>query len=134
MMFERFCSKKLIMELILFCRVSGFPVNRMVQTAIVRRYADRNNKIRLTDFIIVICKLTLMFRKYTHFSPYYAYTPKTHFYLNFFQAEEVSNSCNHSFLSSWLSHCTSQGQTKACLYNYYFLLILTIFYFYFRNL
>uniref|UniRef100_A0A8W8M9I8 EF-hand domain-containing protein n=1 Tax=Magallana gigas TaxID=29159 RepID=A0A8W8M9I8_MAGGI len=40
----------------------GFPVNRMVQTAIVRRYADRNNKIRLTDFIIVICKLTLMFQ------------------------------------------------------------------------
>uniref|UniRef100_K1Q505 Calpain-9 n=1 Tax=Magallana gigas TaxID=29159 RepID=K1Q505_MAGGI len=42
------------------CR--SFPVNRMVQTAIVRRYADRNNKIRLTDFIIVICKLTLMFQ------------------------------------------------------------------------
>ncbi|XP_062594364.1 calpain-A-like [Saccostrea cucullata] len=42
----------------------GFPVNRMVQTAIVRRYADRNNKIRLTDFIIVICKLTLMYQIY----------------------------------------------------------------------
>ncbi|XP_048760770.1 calpain-9-like isoform X1 [Ostrea edulis] len=40
----------------------GFPVNRMVQTAIVRRYADRNSKIRLTDFIIVICKLTLMYQ------------------------------------------------------------------------
>nr|XP_022318087.1 calpain small subunit 1-like [Crassostrea virginica] len=39
----------------------GFPVNRRVETAIVRRYTDRNNRIRLTDFIIVVCKLTLMY-------------------------------------------------------------------------
>ena len=39
----------------------GFSVNRQVQIAIVRRYGNRNNKIRLTDFLIVIFKLTLMF-------------------------------------------------------------------------
>ncbi|VDI28787.1 Hypothetical predicted protein, partial [Mytilus galloprovincialis] len=39
----------------------GFTVNRQVQIAIVRRYGNRNNKIRLTDFLIVIFKLTLMF-------------------------------------------------------------------------
>lgn len=31
--------------------------------AIVRRYADRDDKIRLQDFIIIICKLTLMHRE-----------------------------------------------------------------------
>nr|XP_034311081.1 calpain-1 catalytic subunit [Crassostrea gigas]XP_034311082.1 calpain-1 catalytic subunit [Crassostrea gigas] len=38
----------------------GFPVNRRIEMAIVRRYADRDDKIRLQDFIIIICKLTLM--------------------------------------------------------------------------
>ena len=45
--------------------IVGFPVNRRVETAIVRRYTDRNNRIRLTDFIIVVCKLTLMYGKYS---------------------------------------------------------------------
>ncbi|VDI65372.1 calpain, small subunit 1, partial [Mytilus galloprovincialis] len=42
-------------------RALDFTVNRQVLTAIVRRYGNRNNKIRLTDFLIVIFKLTLMF-------------------------------------------------------------------------
>ncbi|XP_063445321.1 calpain-A-like [Mytilus trossulus] len=42
-------------------RALDFTVNRQVLVAIVRRYGNRNNKIRLTDFLIVIFKLTLMF-------------------------------------------------------------------------
>ncbi|XP_076075998.1 calpain-B-like [Mytilus galloprovincialis] len=42
-------------------RALDFTVNRQVLIAIVRRYGNRNNKIRLTDFLIVIFKLTLMF-------------------------------------------------------------------------
>ncbi|KAL4239854.1 peptidase C2 [Mactra antiquata] len=39
----------------------GFPVSRMVLTSIVRRYGGRNRKLNLDDFIIVMCKLVIMF-------------------------------------------------------------------------
>lgn len=39
----------------------GFVVNKQVQIAIVRRYGNRNNQIKLADFLIVIFKLTMMF-------------------------------------------------------------------------
>jgi len=41
----------------------GFPVSRMVLTSIVRRYGGRDRSISLEDFIIVMCKLVLMYSK-----------------------------------------------------------------------
>ncbi|XP_076458518.1 calpain-9-like [Babylonia areolata] len=35
----------------------GFPVTRPVLTSIVRRYGDRNNRISLEDFVVVIMRL-----------------------------------------------------------------------------
>lgn len=52
-----------IIFLWLLASTQGFPVNRRIEMAIVRRYADRDDKIRLQDFIIIICKLTLMHRE-----------------------------------------------------------------------
>ena len=39
----------------------GFSVDRRMQKAIAHFYGNRNNKIRLTDFLIVVYRLTLMF-------------------------------------------------------------------------
>ncbi|XP_060600519.1 calpain-B-like isoform X3 [Ruditapes philippinarum] len=38
-----------------------FPVSRMVLTSIVRRYGGRDRRLSLEDFIIVMCKLTVMY-------------------------------------------------------------------------
>ncbi|KAK7113571.1 calpain-B-like isoform X2 [Littorina saxatilis] len=42
----------------------GFPVSRSVLTAIVRRYGDRDNRISLEDFIVVIVRLIQLFNVY----------------------------------------------------------------------
>nr|KAG5703165.1 hypothetical protein BaRGS_027330 [Batillaria attramentaria] len=39
----------------------GFPVSRPVLTSIVRRYGDRNNRIALQDFIVVVMRLIQLF-------------------------------------------------------------------------
>lgn len=39
----------------------GFPISRMVLTGIVRRYGGRDNTVSLPDFIIILCKLTVMY-------------------------------------------------------------------------
>uniref|UniRef100_K1QR37 EF-hand domain-containing protein n=1 Tax=Magallana gigas TaxID=29159 RepID=K1QR37_MAGGI len=55
--------KEFISELSRTASTLDFPVNRRIEMAIVRRYTDRDDKIRLQDFIIIICKLTLMHRE-----------------------------------------------------------------------
>ncbi|XP_025082832.1 calpain-1 catalytic subunit-like isoform X2 [Pomacea canaliculata] len=42
----------------------GFPVARPVLTAIVRRYGDRDNRISLEDFIVIIFRLIELFKVY----------------------------------------------------------------------
>ncbi|XP_033745701.1 calpain-B-like [Pecten maximus] len=42
----------------------GFPISRMVLTGIVRRYGGRDNTISLPDFIVILCKLTVMYSIY----------------------------------------------------------------------
>ncbi|XP_021354811.1 calpain-9-like [Mizuhopecten yessoensis] len=42
----------------------GFPISRMVLTGIVRRYGGRDNSISLPDFIVILCKLTVMYSLY----------------------------------------------------------------------
>ncbi|XP_060081791.1 calpain-B-like [Ylistrum balloti] len=42
----------------------GFPISRMVLTGIVRRYGGRDNTISLPDFIVILCKLTVMYSLY----------------------------------------------------------------------
>ncbi|WAQ96125.1 CAN8-like protein [Mya arenaria] len=49
------------MELESIFKQLGFPVSRMVLTSIVRRYGGRDRRISLQDFIIVMCKLVVMF-------------------------------------------------------------------------
>lgn len=40
----------------------GFPVSRPVLTSIVRRYGDRDNRISLTDFVVVVMRLVQLFQ------------------------------------------------------------------------
>ncbi|XP_055875856.1 calpain-9-like isoform X2 [Biomphalaria glabrata] len=42
----------------------GFPISRPVLTSIVRRYGGRENTISLTDFILVICRLTSLYASF----------------------------------------------------------------------
>ncbi|KAL8585039.1 hypothetical protein ACOMHN_043675 [Nucella lapillus] len=42
----------------------GFPVSRPVLTSIVRRYGDRNNRISLEDFVVVVFRLIQLFNVY----------------------------------------------------------------------
>ncbi|KAH3869987.1 hypothetical protein DPMN_033165 [Dreissena polymorpha] len=48
-------------ELETMFRRLGFPVSRTVLASIVRRYGGRDAKIELEDFIVVMCKLVVMY-------------------------------------------------------------------------
>ncbi|RUS90532.1 hypothetical protein EGW08_001709 [Elysia chlorotica] len=42
----------------------GLSLSRSVITAMVRRYGDRHNQISLTDFILLVCKLTTLYASF----------------------------------------------------------------------